>query len=147
MPKMLRIFFKYKKKLQNNLCLYGVRALLKYFKAVTGKELTPGIVAVIQTFAERMNFHAHLHFLITEGGIYKNGKFNKVTKFDGSMIAKLFCREVLLLLIKENLSTRSWYARYFFGGIVVSMSTARRGQSKNRRVYNQTSFIIRAPML
>jgi len=28
----------------------------------------PGVVAVIQTFGDRINFHPHIHVLITEGG-------------------------------------------------------------------------------
>ena len=31
--------------------------------------LEPGVVAVIQTFGDRINFHLHLHFLVTEGGV------------------------------------------------------------------------------
>jgi hypothetical protein len=41
---------------------------LIYFQAAPGTALEPGIVAVIQTFGERINFHLHLHFLVTEGG-------------------------------------------------------------------------------
>lgn len=66
-PKMLRRFFKYKRKLQGALCHCALRALLKYFRVVKGKELMPGVIAVIQTFGERINFHPHLHFLVTWG--------------------------------------------------------------------------------
>jgi len=62
-PKMLRIFFKYNRSLLSALCLCGKEAILKYLKAVTGKEIVPGIIAVIQSFGSRMNFHPHLHFL------------------------------------------------------------------------------------
>ena len=43
-PKMLRVFFKYNRSLLSGLCLCGKEALLKYFKAVAGRELTPGII-------------------------------------------------------------------------------------------------------
>jgi len=59
-PKMLRIFFKYKRYLQSSLCRCGVQALLKYLKVVTEKELTPGVIAVIQTSGERINFSISL---------------------------------------------------------------------------------------
>jgi len=64
-PKMLRIFFKYNRSLLSSLCRCGKEALVKYFKATTRKELTPGIIAVIQSFGKKINFHPHLHFLIT----------------------------------------------------------------------------------
>ncbi|MBS3771422.1 MAG: transposase [Bacteroidales bacterium] len=54
--------------LLSELCVSGKEALLKYLKAATEKDITPGIIAVIQSFGSRINFHPHLHFLITEGG-------------------------------------------------------------------------------
>jgi uncharacterized ion transporter superfamily protein YfcC len=33
------------------------RTLLLYFQAVTGRELVPGVIAVIQTFGDRINLH------------------------------------------------------------------------------------------
>jgi hypothetical protein len=33
---------------------------------VTGEELVPGVIAAIQTFGDRINFHPHLHFLATD---------------------------------------------------------------------------------
>ncbi len=39
-PKMLRIFFKYKRSFLSALCLCGKEAILKYLRAVAGKEIT-----------------------------------------------------------------------------------------------------------
>lgn len=50
----------------------GKEDLLKYFKAVTGRELTPGIIAVIQSFGSRISLHPHLHFPLTEGRVDKS---------------------------------------------------------------------------
>jgi len=72
-PKMLRVFFKYNRSLLSSLCLCGKVALVKYFRATARKELKPGIIAVIQSFGSRINFHPHLHFLVTEGGADKEG--------------------------------------------------------------------------
>jgi len=68
-PKMLRVFFKFKRKLLGDLCCGAVRSILLYFQAVAGTALEPGIVAVLQTFGDRINLHVHLHFLVTEGGV------------------------------------------------------------------------------
>jgi hypothetical protein len=32
------------------------------------KKITPGIIAVIQSFGSKINLHSHLHLLLTEGG-------------------------------------------------------------------------------
>ena len=77
-PKMLRIYFKYNRSLFSGLCLFGKEAILKYFKAVAGRELMPGIIAVIQSFGSRINLHPHLHFLLTEGGEDKKGRFLRI---------------------------------------------------------------------
>ncbi len=72
-PKRLRVFFKYKRKLLGDLCRLALRALTRYFEVETGSALTAGVVAAIQTFGDRINFHPHLHFLVTEGGVDEAG--------------------------------------------------------------------------
>ncbi|MBE3144892.1 MAG: transposase [Planctomycetes bacterium] len=42
---------------------------------VTGSAITPGVIAAIQTFGDRINLHMHLHFLVTEGGVDEAGGF------------------------------------------------------------------------
>jgi len=103
LPKILRVFFKYNRKLLSGLCLCCKQALLKYFKAVTERELTPGIIAVIQSFGSKINLHPHLHFLVTEEGEDQEGKFHKFSRFDESLIAKFFSREVFSMLLHEGL--------------------------------------------
>ena len=51
---------------------------MKYLEATTEKDITPGVIAVIQSFGSRINFHPHLNFLVTEGGTDKKGQFHKV---------------------------------------------------------------------
>jgi ribosomal protein S27E len=102
-PKMLRIFFKYKRRLLGDLCQAAVQALLKYLQAATGKELVPGVVASIQTFGQKINLHPHLHFLVTEGGEDPDGIFHHLASFQDSLLAEFFSREVFALLLGEEL--------------------------------------------
>jgi hypothetical protein len=102
---MLRIFFKYRRKLLGDLCRCAVRVLLAYFQATTGRALIPGIIAVIQTAGRKLTFHPHLHFLVTEGGGDEDGSFQKVTIFDDTLLAQLFSREVFTMLLGEALIT------------------------------------------
>jgi len=82
---MLRIFFKYNRSLLSELCRCGKDVLEKYIKATTRRDITPGIIAVIQSFGKRINFHPHLHFLVTEGGVDKQGQFHKVSSFNDAL--------------------------------------------------------------
>jgi len=76
-PKMLRIFFKYKKHLLSDLCLCDKEVIVKYLKAVTGRELNPGIIAVIQSFGSRINFtRTCIFWLQREGQIKKTGSIS-----------------------------------------------------------------------
>jgi len=102
-PKMLRIFFKYNRSLLSGLCLCGKKALVKYFKAVTGSEIIPGIIAIIQTFGSRINAHPHLHFLISEGGSDQKGCFHSVSRFNDDLLQEIFTREVFSLLLHKQL--------------------------------------------
>ena len=102
-PKMLRVFFRYRRTLLSALCLCVVRALLQYLSTVTGLELMTGIVTVIQTFGSKVNFHPHIHVLITEGGKDTDGVFRRVSHFDDVLIAEFFSREVFSLLLQEHL--------------------------------------------
>ena len=74
-PKRLRVFFKFNRRLLGDLCRCALRSLSCYFEAVTGSALTPGVIAAIQTFGDRINLHVHLHFLVTEGGVDEAGGF------------------------------------------------------------------------
>jgi hypothetical protein len=75
-PRMLRIFFRYNRRLLGELCRSALRSLIRYFAAVTGSELMPGVIVAIQTFGTKINFHPHLHFPVTEGGMDEAGIFH-----------------------------------------------------------------------
>jgi hypothetical protein len=60
---MLRVFFKFKRRLLGDLCRCALRALTRYFEVVTGSALTPGIIAAIQTFGDRIIDHLKLRFV------------------------------------------------------------------------------------
>jgi hypothetical protein len=46
-------FFKYKRQLLGDFCRCAFRSLTYYFEVVNGNALTLGVIAVIQTFADR----------------------------------------------------------------------------------------------
>jgi hypothetical protein len=65
----------------------------------------------IQTFGARINFHPHLHFLVTEGGVDEAGEFHKVPRIDDARLAELFGREVLADLVRKELLSPGWADR------------------------------------
>ncbi|MCJ7594842.1 MAG: transposase [Desulfobacterales bacterium] len=63
----------------------------------------PGVVAVIQTFGDRINFHPHIHVFITEGGTAPDGAFQRVSGFHDEGIKEIFTHEVFSLLLRKKL--------------------------------------------
>ena len=110
-PKMLRIFFKFKRRLLGDLSLAALRALKLYFEAAAGEPLIPGVIAVIQTFGDRINFHPHLHYLVTCGGLDAAGVFHEIARIDDSRLSELFAREVLAMLVAKGLLSPDWAER------------------------------------
>ena len=110
-PRMLRLFFKYNRRLLGELCRLALRSLISYFEAVTGSKLMPGVIAAIQTFGDRINLHPHLHFLVTEGGVDEAGAFHKISRIDDSRLAELFAREVVGFLVQRELLSPEWAER------------------------------------
>ena len=91
-PKTLRIFFKFRRKLLGELCRSAVKALMVYLEALTGEDLVPGVIVAVQTFGDRINFHPHLHLLVTEGGVDRAGIFHRLPRLDDTRLAELFGR-------------------------------------------------------
>jgi len=100
---MLRLFFRFRRSLLSSLCLAAVKALLKYLKFVTGEELMPGVVAVIQTFGDRINFHPTFMCSSPRGGTALDGAFHRISNFNDGLIQQLFTCEVFYLLLAEKL--------------------------------------------
>ena len=63
----------------------------------------PGVVGVIQTFGNRINFHPHIHVLITEGGTTPDGVFHRVSRFHDEALQEIFTHEVFSLLLRKKL--------------------------------------------
>ena len=64
-PKILRKFFLYDRKLLGKLSQCASKSLTKFFKITLGKKSgMPGVVVVIQTFGDYARWHPHLHALV-----------------------------------------------------------------------------------
>jgi Putative transposase len=108
---MLRIFFKCNRRLLGEFYRSALRSLTRYFEAVTGSDLMPGVIGAIQTFGDWINLHPHLYFLVTEGGVDEAGVFQKISRIDDSRLAELFAREVLGFLVQRELLSPEWAER------------------------------------
>jgi hypothetical protein len=103
-PKRLRPYFRFERALLGDLAGCAWRALrlwvLAYYE---NQAVVPGAVGFIQTAGELLNFHPHVHLLITDGVFDRDGAFERLTYFDTDLVERLFRAEVLRLLTGKGL--------------------------------------------
>jgi len=108
-PKMLRPHFRFDRKLLGKLSRCAYDCLKEFFRKTLDKiEGVPGVVISIQTFGDLINFHPHLHCLVTDGCFMPNGWFYVLPEIDVEKLQKLFQHKVLKLLLKEKRISREW---------------------------------------
>ena len=103
-PKILRKFFLYDRKLLGRLSQCAAKSLRKYLKLILGKKTgIPGVVISIQTFGDYVRWHPHLHALVADGLFLESGSFLVMPTVDLRPLRELFRAHVLKMLKKEGL--------------------------------------------
>lgn len=106
-PKRLRPFFRYDRKLLGELASCAWRALRLYFAACLHDEsAVPGAVGFLQTSGELLNFHRHIHLLVSDGGWSPDGTFHPLADFDPALVQRVFQGEVLRMLTDKGLISK-----------------------------------------
>jgi hypothetical protein len=147
---MLRACFRNNKKLLNLLSRCAWECIKKlYAEAAQSKDAVPGAVIAVHTAGEKLNFHVHLHALVSDGVFLPNGDFMLLPlQTDLELLERLFRHKVLSLLIKENRITRLTAERLLtwehsgFNGYRGERIEADNRESRERLA----RYIIRAPM-
>jgi hypothetical protein len=105
LPKMLRPYFLYHRALLGRLCRAAYETARAMIGAASrdGEQLLPGMIAVVQTFGDDLNWHPHVHALVTRGGWDREGVWTPVPFVDGEAAALLFRHKVFGFLKREGL--------------------------------------------
>ena len=75
-PKLLRAYFRYNRKLLGKLSRCSYLALRDYYREVLEEEdAVPGFIAVSQSADNSINPHSHCHSISTEGAMRPDGTF------------------------------------------------------------------------
>ena len=103
-PKILRKFFLYDRKLLGKLSQCAAKSLTKFFKITLGKKIgVPGVVVAIQSFGDYVRWHPHLHALVADGLFLESGCFFVMPKTNLRPLREIFRTLVLKMLKKEGL--------------------------------------------
>lgn len=111
-PRILRRLFLWDRKLLGLLsqCAYTTLKEL-YQAALARKDLLPGVVIAIQTFGSLVNFHPHLHALVTCGALTPLGEFFPLPPLSAQPLEKLFAHKVFSMLLAQRKISSTTIAR------------------------------------
>jgi len=148
LPKMLRPHFRFDRKLLGKLSRCAYDCLKEFFrKTLNQKEGIPGVVISIQTFGDLVNFHPHLHCLVTDGCFMPNGWFHVLPEIDVRKLEELFQHKVLKLLLKEKRISEEWVKKLLSwrnSGFNIHNQVKIKAQDKRGRE-SLAQYILRSP--
>ena len=100
-PKILRRYFLYDRKLLSGLSRCGWESLKLFFQeAVPEEGAVPRAVVAIQTFGDfPLGFHPHLHILVSDGFFHENGMFSVSPTVDTKTLEQIFRHKVFKMLL------------------------------------------------
>jgi hypothetical protein len=147
-PKMLRAYFRYDRRLLGDLCRVAAAVITQSFRALLGApEAEPGLVVCVHSFGNLLNFHPHLHVMVTDGGFTPDGAFHPLPTMSLAPIERLFRHRVFGMLLRKGLLTperiklmRSWAHSGFNVNAAVRIGAA---DAVGRE--NLARYLIRAP--
>jgi len=103
LPRRLRPFFRRRKRL-TRLARLAYETLKELLQAAAGTHTAvPGAVACLQSAGNLLDWHPHVHLLISGGLFRRDGAFIPVKETpDPETVARLFRHKVLRMLLEEG---------------------------------------------
>ena len=103
-PKRLRPFFLHDRRLLGQFSRVAYRTLRDFLRAtLRDPEVVPGVVASIQTFGSLVNWHPHLHHLVTDGAFRGDGTFLHLGFHQIEVLSEAFRRALLREFVRQEL--------------------------------------------
>jgi hypothetical protein len=102
-PKRLRIYFLYDRKLLSKLSKCAWNVIREYHRSASlDDSATPGASIAVHTYGDFLNFNPHIHAIVPEGCFLEDGGFQMSPCFTTKDLNKAFRYEVLSMLKKEG---------------------------------------------
>ncbi len=102
-PKRLRIYFLYDRKLLAKLSKCAWSVISDYLKStVQDEDSVPGASIAVQTYGDFLNYNPHLHAIVSDGCFLNDGSFLTAPVFVLEDLEEAFQYEVLKMLKKEG---------------------------------------------
>ena len=107
-PKILRRYFLYDRKLLADLSRCAWESLKAFLQAVVPEnDPIPGAVIAMQTFGDFLGYNPHTHILVTDGCFYGNkGMFRVAPPLELKKLEAIFRHKVLRMLLNKGKITQ-----------------------------------------
>jgi hypothetical protein len=106
-PKIIRRYFLYDRKLLSELSRCAWETLKVFFQETVSEEgAVPGVVIAIQSFGDFLGFNPHLHILCTDGCFYGEGVFRVAPYFHTKPLEEIFRHKVFKVLLSRGIITQ-----------------------------------------
>ncbi|MFC1746531.1 transposase [Candidatus Riflebacteria bacterium] len=148
LPKFIRRYFLYDRKLLGKLSRCGWETLKLYLETACPGGSVPGAVVAIQTFGDLLAFHPHLHILVTDGCFQREADFIRAPFFDRTRLEHLFMRKVFSMLLSEGLLTNElieMHSKWRHSGFHVFCGQPVTAEDETSRE-NLARYIVRASL-
>jgi hypothetical protein len=148
MPKRLRIFFRFHRRLLQQLPTLAWQSLLEVYRSVLGQDAAPGGILGVQTFGQLLHFHPHIHGFVTDGAFDAAGRFLPLPpNFSHQPFLRLWENKVFDLLLADGridsgvvAQVRSWR----HSGFGVDRSVRLRAGDR-QGIENLAQYVARSP--
>ena len=142
-PKRLRTIFRFHRKLLHKLPGLAWQSLLEVYRSLLGEQAVPGGVLAIQTFGQLLNYHPHIHGIVTDGAFAPDGRFLPLPENLGhDPFLRLWENKVFALLLDDKkidpplvAQLRSWRHSGFGVDRSVRLAAGDRGGIENLAQY------------
>jgi hypothetical protein len=102
-PKLLRPYFLYHRELLGALSRSARETVRELIAEATGDDVRPGMVSVVQTATDLLEWSPHIHGLVSRGGWDRKGTWVPVPYVDARAAELLFRHKVITFLEEEGL--------------------------------------------
>jgi len=102
-PKILRRYFLYDRKLLADLSRCGWETLKDFYKEIVPEQGdVPGAAVAVHTFGDLLENNSHLHILGTDGCFCSDGKFIAAPSFETKQLEEIFRHKVFKMLLSKG---------------------------------------------
>jgi Putative transposase/Transposase zinc-binding domain len=99
-PKRLRVYFRYDRKLLGKLCRAAYDTVCDVFKLeIDGDSGVPAMIGAVQTFGDLVHWHSHIHAIVPEGVFTESGHFVHIPDIWKHRAAEFWQERVFCLLL------------------------------------------------